>query len=166
MPRQARIDFPGALHHVIVRGVARGRIVASDSDRALFVAELASRLKESDISCLAWSVMPNHAHFLLRTGTIPLGRVIQGWLTRYAGAYNFRHRRTGHLIQNRYKAILCDEESYLLALVRSLHLNPFRAGLVASIEALERYRWTGHAALMGTRLVPWQSTQEVLGLFG
>ena len=166
MPRQARIDYPGALHHVMVRGVGRGRIVESESDRALFVAELVGRIKNAEMSCLAWAVMPNHAHLLLRTGKVPLGRVMQGWLTRYAGAYNHRHRRKGHLFQNRYKAILCDEESYLLALVRYLHLNPLRAGIVASLAALDRYPWTGHAALMGARSVPWQATEEVLGLFG
>src|SRR5690242_9948424 len=103
MPRQSRIDFPGALHHVMVRGVARGLIVDDDRDRRTLLAEFAEVRKRGEMTCLAWVVMPNHAHLLVRTGSMPLGRVMQRWLTRYAGAYNRRHHRSGHLFQNRYK---------------------------------------------------------------
>src|SRR6185295_1736288 len=165
MPRQARIDYPGALHHVIVRGVARGRIVDDTVDRAALIGELAQELGPAEMSCLAWSILPNHAHVLLRTGARPLGSVMQRWLTRYAGVYNRRHHRSGHLFQNRYKAILVEEEPYLLELVRYIHLNPLRAKLVSSLVALDRHPWTGHAALMGNADAAWQSTEEVLALF-
>jgi REP element-mobilizing transposase RayT len=165
MPRQSRIDYPGALHHVMVRGVARGRIVDDDTDRKRLIAELAEVLPRGEMACLAWVVMSNHVHLLVRTGSMPLGRVMQRWLTRYAGAYNHRHHRSGHFFQNRYKAILVEEEPYLLELVRYIHLNPLRAQVVSSLAALGRYPWSGHAALVGKVKVPWQSTDEVLELF-
>jgi hypothetical protein len=87
-------------------------------------------------------------------------------LTGYAVTFNLRHRRSGHLFQNRYKSIVCDEEQYLLELVRYIHLNPLRAGLVKTIDELERYAWSGHAVLMGEGALPGQATVEVLGRFG
>lgn len=86
-------------------------------------------------------------------------------LTGYAGAFNRRHRRTGHLLQNRYKSIVCEKAPYLLELVRYLHLNPLRAGVVKDLHALARYPYSGHAALLGTRPRPWQETHAVLGHF-
>ena len=84
----------------------------------------------------------------------------------YAGHYNRRHCRSGYVFQNRYKSILCDADVYLLELVRYIHLNPIRAGLVKNIRGLERYPWSGHAILMGNRQQEWQSVAEVLSLFG
>jgi putative transposase len=80
--------------------------------------------------------------------------------------YNRRHDRHGHLFQNRYKSIVCEEEAYFLKLVGYLHLNPLRAGLVKSVEELEWYPWSGHAVLMGRQEHSWQSADEVLALFG
>lgn len=165
MPRQSRIDFPGALHHVMVRGVARGAIFQDDADRQAFLDELALLLPQGELSCLAWALLPNHAHLLIRTGSWSLSRLMLRWLTRYAGWYNRRHRRAGHLFQNRYKAILCEEDPYLLELVRYIHLNPVRAHQVSSVAGLERYRWSGHAVLLGHRRAPWQSCDDVLSLF-
>jgi hypothetical protein len=87
-------------------------------------------------------------------------------LTGYAGAFNRRHKRRGHLFQNRYKSIVVEEEPYLLELVRYLHLNPLRAGTVATLPALARYPWTGHSALLGTVPRPWQATRTILVHFG
>jgi hypothetical protein len=87
-------------------------------------------------------------------------------LTGYAGAFNRRHKRVGHLFQNRYKSVVVDEESYLLELVRYLHLNPLRANVIPKLRTLDRYPWTGHSALIGTVARPWQATQEVLAQFG
>jgi hypothetical protein len=86
-------------------------------------------------------------------------------LTGYAVTFNLRHRRTGHLFQNRYKSIVCEEEPYLLELVRYIHLNPLRAGVVGDMEALDRYPWSGHAVLMGVQKLAGQNTAEVLGRF-
>ncbi len=86
-------------------------------------------------------------------------------LTGYAVSFNLRHQRTGHLFQNRYKSILCEEEPYLLELVRYIHLNPLRAGVVSGIGGLDRYPYCGHSALMGNADCPWQETDGVLRIF-
>lgn len=87
-------------------------------------------------------------------------------LTGYAVIFNLRHKRSGNLFQNRYKSIVCEEDPYLLELVRYIHLNPFRAGIVKNITALEAYPWSGHAVLLGKKALPRQNMEEVLGLFG
>jgi hypothetical protein len=86
-------------------------------------------------------------------------------LTWYAQYYNHRHKRTGHLFQNRYKSILCDEENYLLALIRYIHLNPVRAQIVKTIEELDRYPWSGHSTIMGRSKHPWMDIDAVLSEF-
>jgi putative transposase len=109
--------------------------------------------------------MPNHFHLLLRTGRVSIAQVMRRLLTGYAITYNRRHRRTGHLFQDRYRSVLCDEEPYLLELVRYIHLNPFRAGLVAEMEALDRCRYCGHSAITGKQTNDWQGTEAVLRRF-
>ena len=132
MPRHARLDAPGTLHHVIIRGLERGAIVKDDGDREAFVTRLGTVAQATGTTIYGWALLPNHAHLLVRTGTRPLSRSLRSLLTGYAGAFNRRHRRAGHLFQNRYKSIVVEEEPYLLELVRYLHLNPLRAGVVQS----------------------------------
>ncbi|MEK7475553.1 MAG: transposase [Candidatus Coatesbacteria bacterium] len=165
MPRQPRLDYPGALHHVMVRGIARAPLFEDRSDHIFFLALLERELKRTGARCLAWSLMTNHVHLLIQTGTIPLAQLMHRLLFRYAARFNRKYRRAGHIFQNRYKSMLCDRESYLLELVRYIHLNPLRAGLVSSLEGLARYPWTGHKALMGRLPVAWQDTDEVLAEF-
>ncbi len=165
MPRQPRLDASGVLHHVMVRGLERRAIFRDDADRADFVERLAALAEGGALTVLAWACLPNHAHLLVRTGTRPLARSMRALLTGYAGAFNRRHKRVGHLFQNRYKSIVVEEDLYLLELVRYLHLNPLRAGVVPDLRALARYPWTGHSALLGTVPRPWQATGEVLGQF-
>lgn len=165
MPRQARIDAPGAIQHVIVRGIERRKIFHDDRDRDALVERLRRTLLDSATTCYGWALMPNHAHLLLRTGRVPIATMMRRLLTGYAGTFNRRHRRHGHLFQNRYKSVLCQEEPYLLELVRYLHLNPLRAGLVKDLRALDRFPWSGHSALMGGIPRPWQAVAEVLGHF-
>ncbi len=166
MPRQARLDAPGTLHHVMVRGIERTALFRDDRDRADFVARLARVAERGALAVAAWALLPNHAHLLVRTGTRPLPRSMRSLLTGYAGAFNRRHHRVGHLFQNRYKSILVEEDAYLLELVRYLHLNPLRAQVVATLRALDRYPWTGHSALLGTVPRPWQDTRTLLTQFG
>jgi REP element-mobilizing transposase RayT len=125
MPRRARIDAPGALHHVICRGIERRKIFREDSDRNDFLKRLSTILGETQTPCYARALMPNHFHLLLRTGNTPSARVMRRLLSGYVGRFNRLHRRAGHLFQNRYKSILCQEEPYLLELVCYIHLNPF-----------------------------------------
>ena len=139
MPRKARIDVPGALHHIIVRGIARRRIFEDDTDRVNFLDRLGKVLSETATKCFAWALIPNHFHLLLRTGACPLPTVMRRLLTDHAMNFNRRHHRSGQLFQNRYKSILCQEDTYLLELVRYIHLNPIRAGLVADIKVFFKY---------------------------
>lgn len=165
MPRGPRLDAPGTLHHVMVRGIERRPIFRDDRDRADFVQRLATLAASGAIQIYSWALLPNHAHLLVRTGNRSLARSMRSLLTGYAGAFNRRHRRAGHLFQNRYKSTVVEEEPYLLELVRYLHLNPLRAGVVPDLQALDRYPWSGHAALLGRRFQPWQATGAVLGHF-
>jgi putative transposase len=166
MPRKARIDAPGALHHIIVRGIERRRIFYDDIDRTNFVDRLEAVLTESETPCFAWSLLPNHLHLLLRTGTTPLATVMRRLLTGYAVSFNLRHRRHGQLFQNRYKSILCQEDPYLLELVRYIHLNPLRAEIVGDLKALEGYAYCGHGVLLGRNDNRWQDVVYVLRRFG
>jgi putative transposase len=166
MSRQAGIDAPCALHHVIARGIERRDIFEDDDDRHLFVQRLSSLLDSTSTSCLAWSLIPNHFHLLIRTSDVKLATFMRRLLTGYAVIFNLRHNRSGHLFQNRYKSIICQEDEYLLELVRYIHLNPVRAGIVSGLEKLDRYPWCGHAILMGKQEMKGQDTKSVLRLFG
>src|SRR5271157_888337 len=165
MPRKARIDAPGALHHIIIRGIERKRIFRDAEDYENFLGRLGKVLKETSTSCYAWALLPNHCHLLLRTGIVPLSTVMRRILTGYAQQFNRRHRRHGHLYQNRYKSFLCEEEPYFLELVRYIHLNPLRAGIVKNLDELERTSIAGHGVIMGTTERTWQDAGYVLGMF-
>jgi REP element-mobilizing transposase RayT len=149
----------------MVRGLERRAIFRDDADRADFVGRLAALAERGALTVLAWACLPNHAHLLVRTGARPLARSMRSLLTGYAGAFNRRHKRVGHLFQNRYKSVVVEAEPYLLELVRYLHLNSLRARVVPDLRALDRYPWAGHSALLGTVPRPWQATGEVLGQF-
>ena len=166
MPRQARLDAPGTLHHVIVRGIEKRAIVTSDEDREEFVARLGEAALATGTAIYAWALLPNHAHLLVRSGSAGLPTFMMKWLTGYAIWYNRRHRRYGHLFQNRYKSIICDEDAYFRELVRYIHLNPLRANLVQRMAQLDRYRWCGHAVLLGKGEHKWQARRYVLSWYG
>jgi len=104
MPRKSRIDAPGALHHIICRGIEQ-RPIFDDDDRDRFVERLGTVLEETATACYAWELIPNHFHLLIRTGSVPVANVMRRLLTGYAVSFNLRHRRSGHLFQNRYKSI-------------------------------------------------------------
>lgn len=166
MPRTARIDIPGLLQHVIVRGIERRDIFQGDNDRRLFLERLSKLLAETGSDCLAWALMSNHFHLLLRPRVTKLSVFMRRLLTGYAIVFNLQHKRSGHLFQNRYKSIACQEDAYLLELVRYIHLNPLRAGLVKTIDELDIYPWCGHAVLMGKHELSGQSIDQVMLLFG
>jgi REP element-mobilizing transposase RayT len=158
----------------MVRALDGRPLFRDDRDRADLVGRLAAVAARTRLAVLAWALLPNHIHLLVRTppaspeGTYraTLAPTMRRLLTGYAGAFNRRHGRKGHLVQNRYKSILVEEEPYLLELVRYIHLNPLRANVVSDLRALDRYPWSGHSALVGAVPRPWQSVAEVLGLFG
>jgi REP element-mobilizing transposase RayT len=137
MPRKSRIDAPGALHHIIARGIERNKIFRDDFDRENFLERLGVIVQETETKCYAWTLIPNHFHLLLKTGSMPIATVMRRLLTGFAVSYNRRHRRHGQLFQKRYKSVLCQEDAYLKELVRYIHLNPYRAKLVADLKALD-----------------------------
>ncbi len=110
--------------------------------------------------------MPNHLHLLTGSPAGCLSAAMRRLLSSYAGYFNRRHHRVGHLFQNRFKSLLVDADEYFLELVRYVHLNPVRAGMVATLDALEDYRWTGHPALLGGAAPSWQAVEPVLALYG
>lgn len=166
MPRHSRLDAPGVLQHVIVRGIEKRKIFLNETDRHLFVNRLTELLTATETECLAWALIPNHFHLLLRAGSSGLANFMRRLLTGYAITFNKRHNRVGHLFQNRYKSIVCEEEPYLLELVRYIHLNPLRSRIVKSLAELDCYPWSGHAVIMGKMQMEGQSVAEVLGYFG
>ena len=112
MPRRARLDAEGAIHHVIVRGIEQRRIFDDDGDRGNFVSRLATVAVETDTRIYAWALLPNHAHALVRSGPLGLSKYMRRLLTGHAVYYNRMHERTGYLFQNRYKSLLRQEEPY------------------------------------------------------
>jgi REP element-mobilizing transposase RayT len=165
MPRKARIDAPGALQHIIGRGIERRKIFLDDSDKENFVTRLDRIISDTETPLYAWALLDNHFHLLLKTGNVPIATLMRRLLTGYVVSFNLRHDRTGTLFQNRYKSILCQEDPFFLELVRYIHLNPLRAGLVGSMQQLDRYPYCGHAIIMGKSSNDWQNTQYVLSLF-
>ncbi len=165
MPRQARIDAPGALHHVIARGIEREKIFRSDNDREDFLDRIGKLVRQTETRCYAWALIPNHFHLLLKTGNVPIATVMRRLLTGYASGFNRRHARSGHLFQNRYRSILCQEDTYLKELVRYIHLNPIRARVVKDLNSLDRYPYSGHSVLIGEQAREWQSCDAVLSFF-
>ena len=165
MPRKARLDTPGALHHIMVRGINRSDIFDDDQDRSRFLTRLGQNILETQSSLYAWVLMETHVHLLVRSGQQGISALMRKLLTWYPQYYNRRHRRTGHLFENRYKSILCEEENYLLALVRYVHLNPIRAKVVRTMGELDRYPWSGHRMMIGKDDYPWMDRAYILGQF-
>jgi REP element-mobilizing transposase RayT len=132
MPRPPRVHYPGAVYHVMARGVDGREIFADDLDRRNFMGTVLRLKTETPYSILAYCLMGNHFHFAIKVGASPLSQIMQRLLTSYVIGFNGRHSREGHLFQARYKSFLCLDNSYLIALVRYIHRNPVRAGLVAS----------------------------------
>jgi putative transposase len=166
MPRQARLDSPGTLHHIIIRGIEKRRIVDNKRDRENFVSRLGDVVTETKTAVYAWSLMTNHAHFLVRSGPEGISQMMRRFMTGYAISYNLRHHRHGHLFQNRYKSIICDENNYFTELVRYIHLNPLRVGIVKTLPELDAYGYCGHAVIMGKISRDWQDRAYVLNWFG
>jgi putative transposase len=166
MPRGPRLDAPGTLHHVIVRGIDQGSIVRDDTDRKTFIDRVGLLAKGSGTCIYAFALMTNHAHILLKSGPDGISKYMRCLLTGYAQYYNRRHKRAGHLFQNRYKSIICEEETYFDKLVAYIHLNPLRAELVENLQQLADYPWSGHAVVMNKVRYDWMDRDYVLKFFG
>jgi len=166
MPRLPRLDAPGVLHHVMGRGIEKRKIFLDARDRNDFISRIAELVRDDSMAVYAWALLQNHFHLLCKTRKRPLSLSMRKLLTGYVVNFNKRRKRHGHLFQNRYKSIVCQEDAYLKELVRYIHLNLIRAGLVKDIKDLNRSPWSGHSALMGNMERDWQDTEYVLSFFG
>ena len=146
MPRLPRIHYPGAVYHAMSRGVEGREIFLDDCDRTSFCRMLLEAKKSNEFHVFAYCLMGNHFHLLVQTGRFPLCFGMHQLLTSYSRYFNRRHDRAGHLFQSRYTAPLCRQDSYLEILLRYIHLNPVRAGLV---ENPADWIWSGHRGLVG-----------------
>jgi putative transposase len=146
MPRHPRIHAAGVLYHVMARGNNGQKIFLKRDDYQAFLNALSNARRRYPFHLYAYVLMSNHFHLLLEVSDAPTSRIMQSLLTGYARRFNAIHRHKGHLFQGRYKAIVCDRESYLLELVRYIHLNPVRAGLV---KRPGEWRWSGHQEYLG-----------------
>ncbi len=146
MARRPRIEFPEALYHIIVRGNRRQRIFWDDTDLLKFLELLSRYRSQHGFLLYAYVLMSNHVHLLIETRQNPLSRTMQCLNTTYTQYFNRRHKKSGHLFQGRYKAILCDQDAYLAVLVRYIHQNPVRAKMVKTPES---YRWSSHLDYIG-----------------
>jgi REP element-mobilizing transposase RayT len=149
----------------MIRGIDDLEIFRDDQDREDFLLRIGQLVESTGTRILAWVLMDNHVHLLMFSGQQGISKFMRCLLTGYALRYNRKYHRSGHLFQNRYKSIVCEEEPYLLELVRYIHLNPLRASVVNSMEELDRYAWSGHGSLIGRRKNGWQETEYVLGQF-
>jgi REP-associated tyrosine transposase len=163
MARPTRIDFPGALFHVIARGNQGDRTFRDPSDFGKYQVLLQRYQERYRFGLYAYVLMPNHLHLLVETGAVPLAKIMQGLQQSYTAYFNKKYRLRGHCFQGRYKAILCDQDAYLLTLVRYLHLNPVRSRLV---RLPGRWRWSSHGAYLGSVAAGWVAADRVLGQFG
>jgi REP element-mobilizing transposase RayT len=151
MARPLRLDYPGAMHHVIVRGVARSAVAVDEEDFERSVALLERAVPRFGLRCHAWCYMPNHSHLLVTSELGNLSRAMHWIGTCTAQSFNQRHERTGHLYQGRFGSRLVDDDGYLLELARYLPLNPVRAELCGSPAG---WRWSSYCATAGLEVQP------------
>jgi REP element-mobilizing transposase RayT len=163
MARKPRVEFDGALYHVIVRGNQRQRIFRDNLDRQFYLDRIEHYRERYGFAVYAYVLMSNHVHLLLQTRRTPLAKIVQGIQFAYTQYYNRRHRTVGHLFQGRYKAILCDRDPYLLELVRYIHLNP---GRLKKPENAFNYRWSSHRSYLGQKQAVKVEAEPVLGQLG
>ena len=163
MARKPRIHYPGAVYHVILRGNAGNPIFFDDSDRLRLYLFLQRAVEKFNCRIHAFCLMTNHIHLVIQTGDIPLSRIMQNISQRYTKWINYSQSRTGHVFQGRYKALFIDADSYLLELVRYIHLNPVRAAVTALPDD---YPWSSHRAYMNREVIPWLTIEWVVTLLG
>ena len=163
MARKPRVHLAGGTYHVMLRGNGGQGIFPEDQDRYHLYLLLQEGVERFGHCVHAFCLMTNHLHLAVQVADVPLSKSMQNLAFRYTRWVNRRAKRSGHLFQGRYKAVLVDRESYLLELVRYIHLNPIRARLVGEPE---EYPWSSHRAYLGQEVVPWLTTDWVLGRFG
>jgi REP element-mobilizing transposase RayT len=162
MARKPRIEFEGGLYHVITRGNQRQKVFLEEKDFSKYLEFLKDYKDRYGFWIYAYVLMSTHVHLLIETGQVPLSKILQGINQRFTMYFNWRHGTVGHLFQGRYKAILCDKDPYLLSLVKYLHCNPVRAGIVGQPED---YRWSSHREYLGMNKNGVVDKELLLGMF-
>ncbi|MGM0652459.1 MAG: REP-associated tyrosine transposase [Bacillota bacterium] len=155
--RQKRVEFDGAVYHVMQRGNNKEKIFQNEADKRFFVAELANSKKMYGFKLLGFVLLDNHYHLLIQTGVAPLSKIMQRQNSLYSRYYNRVHERTDHLFGLRYKSIIIEDDRYLFAVLRYLHWNPIKAGIVKEIKD---YKWSsdtfyrqGRSGLVDTEFI-------------
>jgi REP element-mobilizing transposase RayT len=170
VPRQIRIEYPGAIYHVMSRGDRREAIVCGDADRELWLKTLGEACAKCDWQVHAYCLMTNHFHLVVETPRANLVKGMKWFLGTYTVRFNSVHRLRGHLFAGRYKSLLIDEsdDQYLRVACDYVHLNPARAKLIAPQQRLEHYKWSSYPVYLGTnsRLPPWLRGDRLLGEHG
>jgi putative transposase len=161
-----RLDEQGSFHHVFSRAVDGRAIFADPPDRMDFEDRIARQVATGAFHVHACAVMSNHFHILLERMEIPLSKSIHRILTGFAVEHNLRHERKGHVFQSRFRSIRVEDGNYLYELIRYIHLNPLRAGIVSDLETLTEYEGSSHAHIMGRRQMNWICTELLENLFG
>ncbi|MBU3948142.1 MAG: transposase [Proteobacteria bacterium] len=160
MARQWRIEYPGALYHVLSRGNGKRDIFLSDDDRHRFLALVEELSDRFDIEVFAYVLMSNHYHLLLKTIDANLSKAMQWLGTTYTRKFNINNYESGHLFQGRYKCIIVENDAYLLRLSCYIHRNPLRAGIV---ERLAEYKWSSYRYYAYKQKAPdWLKTKTIL----
>jgi len=147
MPRKPRIHFEGALYHIIVRGNNKSYIFEKDKDKLEYLKRVKKYKEKYKSKLYSYVIMDNHAHLLIEVSSTPLSKIMQLIQQTYTQYYNKKYNRTGHVFEQRYKAILCNKDEYLLALIRYIHKNPERAA-ISDIN----YKWSSHKEYIGNKL--------------
>ena len=163
MARPPRLQFPGAIYHVMARGNERREIFRDERDRERYLERLAHYREKFGFRVLAFCLMTNHVHLALRSGAVPLSRFMAGLQSSYTQWFNRRYRRSGHLFQGRYKAFLVQEDPYLLTLIRYIHENPKTARMA---ERPEDYVWCSDRYYRRGRGPEWLDLDDVLSILG
>jgi putative transposase len=162
MARKPRLHIPDGFYHAILRGNAGEPVFFNEEDRYRFYLLLQEGVERYGHRIHAFCLMTNHIHLVVQVADVPLSKIMQNVSFRYTRWINWRQKRTGHLFQGRHKAFLIDSDEYLQQLVRYVHLNPVRVGLVRKPE---EYRWSSHRTYLGTELLPWLTADFTLGQF-
>jgi REP element-mobilizing transposase RayT len=167
MARQVRIEYPGAVYHVMSRGDRREPIFHGEADYELFLRTLEGACQKALWQVHAYGLLPNHFHLVIETPQPTLVAGMQWLLGTYTARFNRRHRQFGHLFSGRYKALVVDGsgDGYLKTVGDYVHLNPARAGLIPAGQPLETYRWSSYPLYLAPprRRPSWLRVERLLG---
>lgn len=162
MARPIRIEYPGAVYHIICRGNNRQAIFRDDADRKRYLEKLSFYCQEKNVELLSYCLLSNHVHLLVETPEGNLSKMMQAFQTSYTVYFNKRHGRTGHVFEQRYKAMVVDKNNYLLQVSRYIHLNPVSARIV---ERPQDFRWSSYTAYLKGKGLTALKTESILGYF-